>query len=506
MVARSLAAAVLVAFAAPSVAQDAPPIDSAAPQKLAVTIYRAPERDAKTAINRDWLRGYALVTEQRTVTLPAGRAVIRFKGVAAGILPESAIVSGLPEGVREKNLDADLLSPRTLYGASFGRPVTIRRRTGKRVVEEEGILRSGPDGAAIVQTAAGFEAVDCHGGRDAIGYQDVPPTLPDTPTLSVQVDSPAARTVTLTLSYLAWGFDWQANYVATVRADGASADLLAWVTLASGDVTSFPDAETMVVAGKVKREDSAPYSGGRGVPPLMLRCLSEPELEERDYLAPPPPPVPMVMAPAPMMERAMDIVVTGAKRMVKQEDLGDLKLYRVPDRTTVAAMAQKQVALLDRGGVPVELLYRVRLEDGDAGPVRMVLRATNREDKGLGMPLPAGPVAVFAPRGDSRLLIGEGSVADKAIGEDVEVDFATATQVSVEATHPATDKHWDEYGLIVRNANAKPIRFEAEIDSVPARIRKPSVPLVRREGKLRMPVTVPANGSVTLRYREIDEP
>nr|WP_231708450.1 hypothetical protein [Sphingomonas populi] len=503
MLARALAAAVLVAFAAPSVAQDAPPIDSAAPQKLAVTIYRAPEREAKTAINRDWLRGYALVTEQRTVTLPAGRAVIRFKGVAAGILPESAIVSGLPEGVREKNLDADLLSPRTLYGASFGRPVTIRRRTGKRVVEEEGILRSGPDGAAIVQTAAGFEAVDCHGGRDAIGYHDVPPTLPDTPTLSVQVDSPAARTVTLTLSYLAWGFDWQANYVASVHPDGASADLLAWVTLASGDVTSFPDAETMVVAGKVKREDSAPDPDDRDVPSLVLQCLSEPELEEQSVPPPPPP----VVSPAPMMEGAMDIVVTSRRRVaVKQEDLGDLKLYRVPDRTTVAAMAQKQVALLDRGGVPVELLYRVRLEDGDAGPVRMVLRATNREDKGLGMPLPAGPVAVFAPRGRTRLLIGEGAVADKAIGEDVEVDFATATQVSVETTHPATNKHWDEYGLIVRNANAKPIRFEAEIDSVPARIRKPSVPLVRREGKLRMPVTVPANGSVTLRYREIDEP
>jgi len=502
MFARSLAVAVLVAFAAPSVAQDAPVIESAAPQKLAVTIYRAPEREAKTAINRSWLRGYALVTEQRTVTLPAGQAVIRFKGVAAGILPESAIVSGLPEGVREKNLDADLLSPRTLYGASFGRPVTIRRRTGKRVVEEEGILRSGSDGAAIVQTAAGFEAVDCHGGADAIGYHDVPPALPDTPTLSIQVDSPATRTVTLTLSYLAWGFDWQANYVANVHADGASADLLAWVTLASGDVTSFPDAETMVVAGKVKREDSAPDPDDRDVPSLVFQCMSEPEPVSGAMEAFAPPPPAIVAAPMPMM----DIVVTSRRRVaVQQEDLGDLKLYRVPDRTTVAAMAQKQVALLDRGGVPVELLYRVRLEDGYAGPVRMVLRAINRADNGLGIPLPAGSVAVFAPRGRTRLLIGEGSVADKAIGEDVEIDFATAAQVSVETTHPATNTHWEDYGLIVRNANAKPIRFEAEIDAVPARIRKPSVPLVRRDGKLRMPVTVPANGSVTVRYRQIDE-
>ncbi|CAN5273431.1 DUF4139 domain-containing protein [soil metagenome] len=498
---RALAAGLLFAFAAPAAGQVAP-IESPAPAKVAVTIYRAPERGAKIAISRNWLRGYALVTEQRTVTLPAGPAVIRFHGVASGILPESAIVSGLPEGVREKNLDADLLSPRTLYGASFGRPVTIRRHIGKRVTEEDGILRSGPDGAAIVQTERGFEAVDCHAGADAIGYRGVPPGLPDTPTLSVQVESPVSRAVTLTLSYLAWGFDWQANYVATLGADGAHADLLAWVTLASGDVTSFPDAETMVVAGKVKREGSAPYPGGRGGQSLVLQCLSEPL--EWVQSVPPPPPPPPPPAPMAMMAPAMDIVVSARKVMAVQEDLGDLKLYRIPDPTTVAAMAQKQVALLDRSVVPVEIVYRVRVSDGDPGAVRMVLRASNRKDAGLGLPLPAGPVAVFAPRGGTHLLIGEGAVADKAVGEDVEIDFAKATQVTVEATHPASGETWEDYALIVRNANPRPVRFEAELDSVPARIVRPSVAPVRRDGKLRLPVTVPANGSVTLRYRQRD--
>ena len=52
------------------------------------------------------LRGFALVTETRRVTIPAGDGVIRFEGVAGGILPESAIVTGLPDGVVEKNQDA----------------------------------------------------------------------------------------------------------------------------------------------------------------------------------------------------------------------------------------------------------------------------------------------------------------------------------------------------------------------------------------------------------------
>ena len=128
-------------------------VTSAGPDSVAVTIYRAPYRHPSTPINPDWIEGYALVTEQRTVTIPAGRAVIRFEGVAAGILPESAIVTGLPEGVREKNLDADLLSPYSLYARSYGRPITIRRTSAEgKVREERAVIRSGPDGAAILET------------------------------------------------------------------------------------------------------------------------------------------------------------------------------------------------------------------------------------------------------------------------------------------------------------------------------------------------------------------
>ena len=47
--------------------------------------------------------------------------------------------------LREKNLDADLLSPRSLYARMFGRTVTLRRTlpgSGK-VVEERAVIRSG---------------------------------------------------------------------------------------------------------------------------------------------------------------------------------------------------------------------------------------------------------------------------------------------------------------------------------------------------------------------------
>ena len=196
------------------------------------------------------------------MAIPAGPATIRFEGVAGGILAESAIVAGLPEGAREKNLDADLLSPRTLFDRSLGRRVVIRRTdraTGRVPRCRRRSARRGT-GGMVLTTAEGVEAIQCAGVPEKIVYDWVPAGLSAKPTLSIATDSPVARTVTLTLSYLAGGFDWQANYVATMRPDGTSADLIAWLTLVSGDVTSFVDAGTQVVAGKPNRVGA--WNGG----------------------------------------------------------------------------------------------------------------------------------------------------------------------------------------------------------------------------------------------------
>ena len=97
------------------------------PDHVAVTVYRDPYRGADRPPNLAWLNGYALISETRTVTLPAGETELRFEGVAGGIIPQSAIVTGLPEGVIERNRDAYLLSPATLLDRSLGARVHLRR-------------------------------------------------------------------------------------------------------------------------------------------------------------------------------------------------------------------------------------------------------------------------------------------------------------------------------------------------------------------------------------------
>src|SRR6185436_649848 len=102
-------------------------VTSRAPDGVEVTVYRSPGRYPGQRLDLHCLNGFALISEKRRVRIPAGESELRFEGVAGGILPQSAIVTGLPEGIVERNRDAYLLSPATLLDRSLGMRVHLRR-------------------------------------------------------------------------------------------------------------------------------------------------------------------------------------------------------------------------------------------------------------------------------------------------------------------------------------------------------------------------------------------
>ena len=502
----------IVAALSAAAAGAAPVSTSPGPDKVSVTVYRAPQRSADTPIELDWLNGFALITETRRVTIPAGDSDLRFEGVAGGIIPESAIVSGLPEGVIEKNQDAYLLSPASLIDRSLGQRVHLRRTSSAtgQVREEDAVIRSSAEGAVVLQTAAGFEALRCTGLPEKLVFDGVPEGLSAKPTLSVRTHSPAAATATVTLSYLAAGFDWQANYVVRLAPNADRMDLFSWVTLASSDETSFPNADTQAVAGRLNREEENRDRTEPPAPELELRCWPWSTTSQVPTIAPPPPPPP---PPSPNLESPVpitvvnsleSIVVTGS-RIARQEELGDLKLYRIPEPVTVASHSQKQVAFLDRKSVPVETFYQARVRGDSEGDVKLMLRAFNRKERGLGMPLPAGRVAVFQPGAGRPLLLGESSLEDKAIGEKVEIEVRDAENVDFDADSKVIGKDTDQVTLTVTNSLPEAIWFEAKIGpSGNQRVYGFGRGVVRDEGEWIWRIRVPANAKRTTSYRMQD--
>lgn len=480
-------------------------VTSSAPERVAVTVYRNPERPAAQSPNLHWLGGYALITETRRITIAPGESEIRFEGVAGGIEPRSVIVTGFPEGIVERNRDAYLLSPGSLLDRSLGRRVMIRRTslaTGQ-VRESEAIIRSGADGAVVLQTAEGFEALRCTGLAEALIYPEVPSGLSARPTLSVRARSSQAVTATVTLSYLASGFDWRANYIAHLSPDGRHVDLFAWLTLASTDETSFADADAQAVAGHPNREESAERSRPEGG--LNLRCW--PAARSGDMT------VGGVGGMLALQEQS--IVVTGSRLRrgnfanapvtvvnAEQEDLGDLKLYRIPEPVTIAANSQKQVALMTRPDVRVDLVWRTELMGHQAGPLEslMTLRTRNRRDRGLGLPLPGGGVTLFREYQGRPILIGEAPLEDRAVEEKVEMDFPAPP--SLNASLEVLERDNDPVGwrLVVRNAADHSIDYEALLPDVQEGQVRFSERVRREDGRWIWRKRIPANSTVSIEW------
>ena len=523
-----LYAALLALLPSPALAQQL--VTSPEPEAVSLTIYRDPSRGDQP-INADWPSGYALITETRTVQIPAGESLVRFEGVSEGMYPESAIVTGLPKGVREKNRDARLLSPSGLVDAYLKRAVTLTRTdkaTGK-TREQQAMITAGPDGGVILQTADGFEALRCTGLPERMAYGGVPANLSAKPTLSVMTESDKATTATLTLTYMAAGFDWQANYVTQLSKDESAApnavgktkvEMFAWMTLANGGNQSFLNANTMAIAGTPNREDNAepPRPTGEA---LTIRCWPAQRTHEVPFRGQ----QQFYNAPGAILEdnildyeNSDEIIVTANKRsgsmqdapmsvtaftVAELEDLGDLKLYRIPEPVTVNAKGQKQVAMIVKPDAKFDRLYRATLDEpdyidlGESTPLSIFLRTENKTENGLGLPLPSGQAMILEDSKFGPLLAGEAALRDRAIGDKVELLVGAASDVRMIVTQISERRYQKGYKVIITNARSEAINAEVEI---PFDLRGKPKGIRKVDGVPTWGATVPANGEVSFEF------
>lgn len=495
----------------------APPvIVSNSPDKVAVTLYRDPDRSIDTAINRANPSAFALIAETRTIDLPPGEVVVRFEGVAGGIVPQSAILFGTDP--RERNRDAALLSQKGLVDGFTGQQVILKRTdpaTGK-VTEEMATIHSAAD-RLVLSTPRGIEAVYCSGLMQTLIYPGVPAGLSAKPVLSMTTKDQPGGKVTVTLAYIATGFDWDATYVGTLSDDGKSMELLSWLTMASGDETSFVDATTSAVAGKINRSADTRDNTGQRIrqEASWLNKTSQcwPSGKTTDGLNRPPPPPPPMAAPMAVgfADMAADeVVVTAARSEMKmrgglavqavQEALGDLKLYRIPIPVTVAARSQKQVAFMLKEKVRGQLIYRAKVEGEEPDGPELLFRFRNRKQDGLGEPLPSGKGAFFQEGPMGRMLIGESSIADKAVDEEVEFVLHEANDVTFETTDDGGE-NVTQHTVTIRNANPQPVRIEIEFPVAGPYVFS-GLPrgLIAKPGKRVWAMTLPANGTRVFKY------
>jgi hypothetical protein len=517
---RAALALIALLAAAPGIA--AAQVVSDRPDKVAVVLYQdhAPairplsEDDTEDVFQGD--PGLAMVSEVRTVDLPAGRSRLSFRGVADGMVPQTAAIEGVDGRLIERNYDFDLLSPGTLIEKAVGAPARLVRTNPKtgQATEVPVTVRSGPDGVILQHADGSAEALGCSGLPEMLVFDQAPPGLTATPTLSAEVETPAAGRHVIRLTYLATGLRWKADYVARLNPDGRTLNLHGWLTLSNVSGTTFGDAPTQVVAGRLARagEDEPVMAEPVEVDPACWPTGFRRFRSFADIAAAPPAPLAMARLAGKELEEV--VVVTGS-RIATVSNLGDYKLYTLPEPTTVAANQTKQVAFLEQGAVAYQLVdsFTVGRTYGPDFPTqaaRTLFRFQNKVAEGLGKPLPGGAVTVFDPKADGALsLAGQGNIGDTPVGQPVRLYLGASDLVTLDATqgeltdYRRGDQLFErsEVAVTVHNAGARPARVEIRLQQSNIKFLGESRPHGRDGAYAVWSLTVPGEGEATLRYR-----
>jgi len=364
------------------------------------------------------LPGYAVVKQERSITLEGKRSVVRFSDVAARIDPTTVTFASLtdPAGtsVLEQNYQFDLVSAAKLMERYLDREVTVEQIRGNEVATFKGTLLSTSGGLTLKGGDGGIVTVQSYSN---VRYPELPGGLITKPTLvwDISTDKPGPHRVRVT--YQTGGMVWWADYN-IVFAEGKDAnsgtlDVGAWVSILNQSGGSYADAKLKLIAGEVHRAPQV-------------------QVAARGF--------------------ALDRAAKAAAPVAGFEEKAffEYHLYTLGRPTTLPDNSTKQIELFPAArGVPCEkvlVYYGLPTEfrgflpspmtDRNYGTqtnkkVDIYLRFRNAKENGMGMPLPAGRIRVskLDPADNTLEFIGEDTIDHTPKDEEVLVKMGSAFDV-----------------------------------------------------------------------------
>ena len=422
--------------------------------------------------------GYAVVREQRALTLAAGTHEVVI-GDLPGFLDPEALALGFPGG------DAKVISQRLLLAQ--GTNAALTGLTGHTV----DVLGAGSLSLAsgtLLRAGDGLLVRDNNGNTTLVSnYAAVRTSGADFPSgasLSLRVDAARAGQTRAVLSYPTSGLGWRAAYVATLQSGTACRmqfESRASITNRSG--RDWRDAQLTLIAG-------------------------EPNMAKES-------------APRPMMAMARGFNAKAASAdMPQQDSVGDYRSYTLPAAVDLPDGSVSQVPLYASRALDCErtALY----ENGNSyQPQQPILSRDFSQGGGSAIistlklkafdSLPAGYLRVLtADRHGTPQFIGEGRINDTPKGSDATITLGTAFDLRAERTR--TSFSADKAGRTMDEAfhidlsNAGDTSRTVTVREHPSRWRQwtltssSSKPSQQTPDTLEFRIEVPANGKATLDY------
>ncbi len=355
--------------------------------------------------------GYAIVKQQRDLDIEAGISNVSFTGVAALLDPTTVLFESLTDPssttVLEQDYRFDLLSMDKML---------------QRYIDKEIIW--GGQSVKLLSVSAGGMLIERENGEIEFqqGYHGVRfPSMADglilKPTLNWMVQSATTGEQETRISYETKGITWWADYNLVYK-DGEDAnhgtmDLGAWVSILNQSGGTYEDASLKLVAGDVNRaqtNNQMNYARQEMMYDAVGSMKSAPGFEEKSFF--------------------------------------EYHMYTLGRKTTIPDRSTKQIELFESArNVPVEkkllydgssqyMYYGGRQEGQSFGiqsesKVQVFLKFENKEELGLGMPLPSGRIRVskLDDADGSFEFIGEDTIDHTPRNEEVMIKLGNAFDV-----------------------------------------------------------------------------
>ncbi len=418
-------------------------------------------------------QNFVVVKERRLMDLKRGRFLVRFGDVAATIDADTVQFTAVrqPDLARvvEQNYEFDLVTADKLLDKYIDRDIGVVTQDGELL---KGTLLSFDPNQLVLKTPKGVDLLPRTGNVKDVQFSALPGGLLTRPTLVWQVDAKKDGRELVKVAYRAREMVWRVDYRARVNQAGDRMDLGGWVTVINNTGATFKDAQVKLLAGDVNL-----VASGDSVP-----TSSEAKTDNKEE---------------------------PKKPAFSEKSFADYHLYELGRPATLKSAETKQIELLDVPNVPVERRYEFRSGENK---VAVALRFKNAEEtaKGLGIPLPKGPVRVFQRDTDGELeLAGTDAIDHTPKDETLSLRLGYAFDLAGERKQLAQREgfHWSELDWEIKLRNHKP--ETVKIDVVEAingssmnwtMLKESQAHTVRDVNTLVYPVELKANSEATVTY------
>lgn len=461
---------------------------TATPGAINPDLYRPVPGSGSMGYSRyNQIPGYAIIKQERTLQIERGVSELNFQGVAALLDPTTVHFESLtnPDGtsVLEQDYRFDLLSMDKM----------LERYIDKQIVwdGQEVTLMSVSGGGMLIQGDDG--AIQFVQGYDGVKFPAVADGLITRPTLNWMISSDRGGEQDTRISYETKGITWWADYN-LIYEEGrnpneGTVDLSAWVSILNQSGGSYEDANLKLVAGDVNRAPTgsqSPFSGGRE---MMMADTRQKGFEEKSFF--------------------------------------EYHLYTLGRPTTIPDRSTKQLELFDQAtDVPVKkrflfdgtqqyMYYGGRQEgeqfglEGDT-KVQVFLQFENKEQDGLGMPLPSGRIRVsqLDDADGSFEFVGEDVIDHTPRNEKVSIMLGNAFDVVGERRQVSFERgpRWMRETIEVKIRNQKEDAVEVHIQEHMYRWSNAKIEKISHDHEMldartmHVPVTVDPEGEVVMTY------